>query len=197
MAVDGAARNLIDTYCARAKCRNSNRRRDESVDLSKQLQKRRPQARPPVTCLDVVSAAIAAAFRDDLAIIFVGCRQGNEIAIGHSRRLFRIGDRLQNSLQHVRCKSRAVRHNFGAECRQRRAGSFECVTYLRIHGGIAEIDAGPDFQTVETIRRYREPAGGHWQARRVTKVMGRNHLQQQRSIGDCPRDWPGVGQRGP
>ncbi len=80
MAVDGDAVDMIDAECAGGKCRHRNRRRDDRIDLLKYFQERRAQAVAAIAGLDIVDAAIARAFCDDVAVVAVGSCQRASVA---------------------------------------------------------------------------------------------------------------------
>jgi hypothetical protein len=75
MAVDGDAVDLIDAERAGGKCGYRDRRRHDGIDCLKNLQERRAQAVAAIAGLDIVDAAIAGAFRDDVAVVAVGGRK--------------------------------------------------------------------------------------------------------------------------
>jgi hypothetical protein len=116
---------------------------------------------------------------------------------GDRRGLFGIGDRFQDTIEHVRRKRDTVRHKLGAKPGKGLGCRLKSLAHLGIDRGKAKIHAGPDFQSVQPARGHIEAARADRQARRVTRIMGGNHLQQQCGVRDGSCDRSGVRQRRP
>jgi hypothetical protein len=197
MAVDGDAVDLIDAERAGGKCGYRDRRRHDGIDCLKNLQERRAQAVAAIAGLDIVDAAIAGAFRDDVAVLAVGRCERAGIAVRHGRRLFGIGDRLQDPIQHVGCELDTIRNDAGAKRTQRLERRAERLAHIGRDRRVAEIRTASDSDPVELLGRCIKTARRHRQAGGIAQIMCRDYFQQQRCVGNRAGDRPGMRERCP
>ncbi len=158
MAVDGDAVDFVNAQRAGGKRRHRDRWRDDRIDLLKYFQERRAQAVTAIAGLDIFNAAIGRAFCHDVAVVGVRASERAGIAGGDGRRLLGIGDRFQNSLEHVRLEVRAIGNDVGAECTERLNRRQECLANVGRHCGIAEIHTTSDPDPIQPHwRRVEAP----------------------------------------
>jgi hypothetical protein len=167
MAVDGDAVDLIDAQRAGGKRRHRDRRGDDGINLLKYVEERRTQAVAAIAGLDIVNAAVGRALRHDVAVVAVGGCQRAGVAGRHGRRLLGVGDRLQDSLEHIRCELDAVGHDGGPERPERLDRRLERVAHIGSYRRIAEVGAASDPDAVELSRRRIEAVRRHRQARGI------------------------------
>jgi len=115
MAIDGDAVDLVDAERARRKRRHRNRRADDCIDFAEYFQERHAQAVAAIAGLDIFNAAVGRALRHHIAVVAVGGHQGSGATGRDGRRLFGIGNRLQDPLEHVRFKLNAIGDDVGAK----------------------------------------------------------------------------------
>ena len=197
MAVDGDAVDLVDAERAGGKCRHRNGRGDDGIDLPEDVQERRTQAVAAIARLDIIDAAVGRAFRHHVAVVAVGGCQRAGIAGRHRCRLLGVGDRFQDSLEHVRRELYAIGYDAGAERTERLDRRLERAAHIWRYRRIAEIGTASDPDAVEFSRRRIEVARRHRQTRGIAQIMACHHFQKQCGVGDRPRDRSGVRQRGP
>jgi hypothetical protein len=197
MRVYGEAVDPVDTERARLKCRHRDRRRDDRIDLLKNLQERRAQAVAAIIGLDIIDAAIGRALGHDVAVVAVGIGERAYVAARHGRRLLGIGDRLQDPLQHIGRELYTIRHDAGAERAQGVDRQAARLAHIGRDRRVAEVDTASDPDAVEFSRARIEASRRHRQAGGIAQVMRRDHFQQQRRVGHRARNRSGMRKRGP
>jgi len=114
VAVDGNAVDFIYSKRTGRKCRHGHSRRDDRIDLAKNIQERGAEAVTAIAGFDILDAAIGCALRDDVAVVAIGPRERTGTAERDGGRLLGISDRLQNPFENVRLEVNAIRNDVGA-----------------------------------------------------------------------------------
>jgi hypothetical protein len=122
VAIDGGVGDVIDTQLSGAKRRHRDGRRDQRVDLLKQLQERRAQSVASKVRFHVFDAAIVAAAGNNVTVVVIGGGERFAVPAGDSGGLFGVGDRFQDAIEHIRGKYDAVGDKVSAQPGQRLGG---------------------------------------------------------------------------
>jgi len=197
VTVDGNAVDPVHPQRTGGKRGHRDRRGHDGIDALENIQESRAQAAATIARLDIVDPAVSRAFRHNIAIVAVGGCQRTGIAGGHGCGLLGVGDRLQDPLQHIRREPGAIRHDAGAERTERLDRLLKCLAHIGRNRRVAKVGTGADPDAIERSRRRIEMPRRHRQACGIAQIMRCDDFEQQRRVGNGPRDRPGVRQRGP
>jgi len=191
----GIHRTLVDPVHAKcSRCESGNRHgwRDQQICPPEQFDESIPQLRAAMHRVDVFSATIVAAARDDCVVVEIRTAEQSFLPPHDCSRLLGISNRFDGALQRFWIDTGGVGHHLGTEFGQCLHCGGKRGPHVRRDRCESKIRRESDAQALKRSRGHVQAARRDRQAGGIADVITGDDFEQQRHVAYGPPDGTGV-----